>query len=400
MGKKYNLLTQKLLAEGYTANNYPKYVQVCTSRFTGNDPLYNMSGGFEYKRYYSDEIVYKTGCGKFVMGKNVIDSMGYMGEEWCHENNNPVIRCPYDKPNCPDNDSRLRGMRGGGLCIQCWCACHRTEDAYNYDNSIEKADKERHDEMERKYKEYSDAHNGRVCRNHMYYDERTRTWEQHYEPGRCGKICYSQNGYCPILGRQLSKKRGNVYYDLKKTGILQQREAQQSLFDGEPWTHITKGIRFFDKPVSMDICEAFVKVQKDEIKHNYDINHSYEKMMDKSVDWEIFNIRAESKPSRDLMQDLEDIKSGVVLSFDDDMRKHEIERKKEKKKISQQKRIEKLEKKIVEIGYQNMEMHSLDRVHADKWLGEKRINELEEIRQQKLKEEQEKPVQLSLFDMM
>jgi hypothetical protein len=29
-----------------------------------------------------------------------------------------------------------------------------------------------------------------------------------------------------------------------------------------------------------------------------------------------------------------------------------------------------------------------------------RLDELEEIRQQKLKEEQEKPVQMSLFDMM
>ena len=40
------------------------------------------------------------------------------------------------------------------------------------------------------------------------------------------------------------------------------------------------------------------------------------------------------------------------------------------------------------------------KVHADKWIEPERLEELEEIRQKKIKEEQEKPVQLSLFDMM
>lgn len=399
---EYNELTRRLLAEGYTAENYPKdKVHIAHGCYARNgNPLDNIYGGFEYNRIYSDAFVYKTGCGKYVYGRNVLTNMGTMGVEWCHENDNPVVRCPYDKPECPDNDSRLHGMYGGGLCIQCWCVCHRTEEAYDYGNSIEKANKERHEEKERKYQEYSDAHHGRVCRNHMYYDERSREWHLHYEPSKCAHVCYAQNGYCPILGRQLSKKRGNVYYDLKKSGIRQQKGDQQSLFDGERWTHITKGIRFFDKPCSIDICEAFVKVQSDEIQHNYDINHSLEKYIDKTVEWEIFNIRAESKSSRDLMQDLQDLQEGITITFDDDIKRHEKERKKEKRDIAKQKRVEKLEKKIIEIGYQNMEPHSIDRVHADKWLSADRIHELEEIRQQKIKEEQEKPVQLSLFDMI
>ena len=51
------------------------------------------------------------------------------------------------------------------------------------------------------------------------------------------------------------------------------------------------------------------------------------------------------------------------------------------------------------MGYENLEKHSVDRVHADKWLTPERMEELAQIRQQKVKEEQEKPVQLSLFDM-
>ena len=55
---------------------------------------------------------------------------------------------------------------------------------------------------------------------------------------------------------------------------------------------------------------------------------------------------------------------------------------------------------MIEVGYENLEPYSLDRVHADKWLDPERLEELERIRRQKLKEEQEKPVQISLFDMM
>lgn len=399
--EKYNNLTRRLLAEGYTAENYPKdKVHIAYGCYSGNgNPLDNIYGGFEYNRVYCDAFTYKTGCGMHVIGKNVLSSMGFMGEEWCHENDNPVVRCPYDKPNCPMNDERLHGMFGGGTCIQCWCVCHKTEDPYDYEHSFEKAEKERQEEKERKYQEYSDAHNGRICSRHMIYNERTREWHMIYEPYSCAKMCYSQDGYCPVLGRELSKKRGNVYYDLKTSGTVKQQEAQCSMFDGEQWTHIEKGMRVFDKPCSMDICEAFVKVQSDEILHNYEVNHSTEYIFDKSFKAEILNIRAESKPSRDLIQDLQDIKDGITIVHASDSEKRMKEQKKERRKLAQQKKIAKLEKVLIDVGYENLEPYSMNRVHADKWLDPERLEELEQLRQQKIKEEQEKPIQLSLFDM-
>lgn len=398
---KYNLLTQRLLAEGYTAENYPKdKVHIAGGYHTASTgPLDNVYGGFEYNRVYSDNFLYKTGCGMYVKGSNVLTHMGYMGEEWCHENDNPVVRCPYDKAECPLNDNRLHGIFGGGNCIQCWCACHKTDEPYDYDNSFEKAEKDRKDEERRKYQEYADAHNGRICQNHMYYNERTREWNMHYEPSNCAKMCFAQNGYCPVLGRKLSKKRGNVYYDLKTSGVKKQTEAQHSLFDGERWTHIQKGMRVFKSPCSMDICEAFIKVQSDKILSDYKINHSMEYLFDKSFKAEILNIRAESKPSRDLMQDLQDIRDGIEISHASDNEKQKKEAKKEKRKLAKQKNIKRLEKKIIEVGYENLVKYSADRVHADKWLTPERLDELEQIRKQKINEEQEKPVQLSLFDM-
>lgn len=400
--EKYNKLTKRLLAAGYTAENFPKdKVHIAHGGYSANgSPLENIYGGFEYNRIYCDAFIYRTGCGMHVIGKNVLSNMGYYGEEWCHENDNPVVRCPYDKPECPDNDPRLHGMHGGGLCIQCWCVCHRTGEPYDYEHSFEKAEKERKEEKERKYREYSDARNGRVCERHMNYNERTREWSMTYEPSNCAKMCYSGNGYCPVLGRELSRKRGNVYYDLKKSGIIRQREAQASIFDGESWTQIEKGIRFFEKPCSMDICEAFVKVQSDEILHHYLINHSKEFMIDKDLKVEICNIRAESKPSRDLMQDLQDIKDGISITHASDEEKRNREQKKKKRQQASQKKIEKLERKILAAGYQGLAPYSVDRIHAEKWLGEDRIRELERQREQQLKEEQEKPVQLSLFDYM
>ena len=149
----------------------------------------------------------------------------------------------------------------------------------------------------------------------------------------------------------------------------------------------------------MDICEAIAKTQGGKIRYHYTINHTREMMFDPTWKFEIYNIRAESKPSRDLMQDLQDLKEGIPIIFEDDRMKMEKTQKKDRRLKNKEKAIERLEKKLIEIGYENLSSTSVDRVHADKWLDPERLEELENIRQQKIKEEQEKPVQLSLFDM-
>ena len=74
------------------------------------------------------------------------------------------------------------------------------------------------------------------------------------------------------------------------------------------------------------------------------------------------------------------------------------EDKRARREVAKQKRIEKLEKKILEVGYENLEEYSLDKVHADKWLSDERIAELEEMRKQAMRKEKDKPVQMSIFD--
>lgn len=400
---EYNELTKVLLAAGYDAETFPKdkvRIPHGGSR-TPDMPLDNYYGGFEYNRAYSNTLIFRTGCGKFVYGKNVLSGMGYQGIEWCLENYNPVVRCPYDRPDCPDNDPLLHGTMGGGLCIQCWCVCHPTDAPYDYDNSFEKLEEERQKERKQKYLEYEAAHNGRICPHHMYYDERTKTWELKYDPGDCARL--KCTGMCPILGRELDRKKGNVYYDVKST--FRRYDLDGTLFEGQVDTTLKKGIRKFKFPVSMDICRNYVKLCKEDLIREVILNdyHSelfFAKYHGRQFGVEILNIRAEQRESRDLAQDLEDIKNGIKVQHVSDREKADKKLKSQRRQKNKEAKIARLEKKLLEIGYHNLEPPSLDRIHADKWLGEQRIEELEALRQQKLLKQDEEPKQLSLSDLL
>ncbi len=99
------------------------------------------------------------------------------------------------------------------------------------------------------------------------------------------------------------------------------------------------------------------------------------------------------------MQDLEDIRNGIQIIHASDAEKREAENKRERRKRSRESAVRRLEKRLMENGYDSLEKFSADRRHADRWLGPKRIEELEKLRQLKEKEKKEQPVQLSLFDL-
>lgn len=388
--EKYNKLTQRLLAEGYTQEHYPDCVRLDTGGFAGDEPLKNPDGGFRYSTWYSRELIYETGCGKLVKGENVLSGMAWQGIEWTHENDCPVINCPYGRDNCELTHELLRK---GGF----WnCVCHRTDKEYSYENSIEKKEKENRLEKQRKYEEFKEIRHGRICINHMAYNEKKKEWSLHYRARNC--VRYRCRGYCPILGRKLDSKRGNVYYDLKESIV----RHDGTLFDGEVIESIRKGIRFFEMPVSMDICRAFIEQGgQQEIWEKYRWNgYEMRKLYEPDFEAKIINVRAQWRPGRDLEQDLEDIRNGAVVIHDSDLKREQKEQKKQRREGYQKKKIEKLEKKILKYGYKSEEISEADRLHAEKWLGGHRISELEELRQKAIEEEKRKPVQMSLFDMI
>lgn len=118
------------------------------------------------------------------------------------------------------------------------------------------------------------------------------------------------------------------------------------MFEGTEWKNIEKGLKVFDRPVSLDICKAFVKIQSDSILERWKLNHHSDMWFDRSLRVKVLNIRAEDRESRDLLQDLQDIRDGYVISHASDTAKRKKEQKKEKNSLAKQKKIERLEKKL------------------------------------------------------
>lgn len=388
---EYNKLTKRLLEEGYTVENYPSYVTIDTSMLSGGDPLNNLGGGFVYKKDVRDAFVYKTGCGLYVMGNHAFE-VG-MCIEWRHEDDNPITHCPFRNEDCKFNDERLRQKEGTERCFTCYCVCHRTDEAYDYENSVERHRKLKEEEKEKKYQEYADAHGGRVCRNHMHYNDSIDDWELCYSPDRCASVCYSQNGFCPILNRQLNKKKGNVYYDVKQSWTV----SDGPMLPERKIVSIIKGNRYFKKRVSLDICDAFIRLESEEIYRKYYWNHvSHERLIDKSFQVEILNIRAESRVSRNLQQDLEDIKNGIEVVHVSDMERTAKENKKKRREEARKRQLKRIEKKIMATGLDSLSYSEQKKV--DKYLSDERVSELVSIYQENLKIEE--PVQLELFKDM
>jgi hypothetical protein len=97
------------------------------------------------------------------------------------------------------------------------------------------------------------------------------------------------------------------------------------------------------------------------------------------------------------MQDLQDIKDGIKIIYNDEAEKSQRQHKHETREKAKKKKIQKLEKNLIEIGYENLDSYEQQRIH--KYIDSDRLCELIDIREQKLKEEREKPVQLSIFDI-
>lgn len=400
---EYNLLTQKLLAEGYTADNHPDYVYVGRTCADKENPLNNLNGGFEYYRWHVYEKAFRTPCGLMCKGTSCMSSLAVNGAEFSFENDLATVHCPHHICDCELKDKRLLNTNSA---IKDWCNVHMTDEEYQYEGSLEAVLKLWDDQIRRDKISYAMQRKGHVCSNHMYYDRDTKEWKFHYDPGVCARLrCNGNcrdvwsNGVCPVLGRELCKEKGNVYYDIKTTRRC--HELDGTLFEGKIETVVKKGNRVFDHSVNMDICRNYAKLCQDEIR--WKVRSNYHEMIffaeyhGREFSVEVLNIRAEKKESRDLMQDLQDIRDGITIVHASDMDKRDKERKKEKRAQNKEKRIAAMEKKIISVGYENMDQFEQNR--ACKLISFERLDELEEIRQKKLKEEQEKPIQLSLFDL-
>lgn len=374
--RELNKLTQRLLAEGYTKENPPDFVR------TWND----FYGGWEYNIRYHKNLVFKTGCGLLVRGDRWSSgTMYYMGVTWSLENGNPVTRCPYYKSVCEKNHPLLKDCKA---CDSLLCCCEETSEPYTYENSIDKVKDEQREEQQRLFEQFRLQKHDRICEESCHYDGKLKKWEQRYEPIN---ICSKRKcTYCSILGRELSKKKGNIFYDVKET----RDDTTEGLFNQGDIVTVTKGKRFLDKNVSIDICNIIAKKYANAIdrkhrgKHFTDIYFS--KYHGRKYEYEIFNIRAEARESRDLEQDLEDIKNGITVVHQSDLDNDKVTAKREKVQKNLDARIRKYKKLLKEKGFNNLDITNQMRIR--KMVDKGYILE-EEVNREPVK----KPEQLTLF---
>lgn len=395
----YNGLTRKLLLEGYSAFDYPRSKYRLERTWNREDPYDNFYGGFEYQRFFIYEQVFRTPCGLQCKGHSCLTNLHLGGIEYCFEHDNALVECPYGKDACEQIPLELQSLK-----LRCKCPVQQVEEAYTYEGSVEGLLKLREDEIKREKERFILARNGRACEHHMHYNKETQVWEFHYDPATCSRghcLAVTCGSECPVLGRGLDQKKGNVYYDKKLSFEIKAYEG--TIFEGQRGVEIQKGVRVFSKPVSMDICNQYVRLCKDtvvqDVRLKYHCERFFAKYHGRYFEVDVFHIRAETKPSRDLLQDLKDMQDGVVISHASDDEKTKKAYQKERRRALKQKKLETLEKKILRVGYWNMEPHSLDRIHAEKWLGLDRIEALEEERKRLLEQEKNKPVQLSVLEL-
>lgn len=374
--KELNKLTQRLLNEGYTKDNPPDFVREWNDFY----------GGWEYTFRYHKNLVFKTGCGLLVRGDHWSSGvMYYMGVTWSLENGNPVITCPYFKSTCEKNHPLLKDCRA---TYYLQCCCEETTEPYIYDYSLKKVLDEQEEEKQQLFEKFKEEKHGRICQASCHYNFITKSWEQSYEPVRiCSKMkCY----YCSIFGRKLSKKKGNVFYDVKET----RTDTAEGLLNQGDIVTVTKGKRFLDKNVSIDICNIIVKKCAAEIERKHKSKHFAEiyfsKHHGRKYEYEIFNIRAEARESRDLEQDLEDIKNGITAVHQSDLDKDKEAAKKERVQKNLKARVKKYKKMLAETGFNHLD--NTNQIRIRKMVEKGYISE-DEINREPIK----KPEQLSLF---
>lgn len=385
-----NDLTQKLFADGYTRENHPDNV------------YWSDFENFGYKAEYIFGTVWETPCGLLVDGRSVFTSdVTYNNVWYCPENNNPVIRCPYNKTGCEKQPELLNKW--------CMCVCHRTEKAYNFETSAEKIEQE----TERKnHAAYMEITGGQFCACVVGGGNgfEAGKYQISYDPDNCIR-CHCNNSVCSVTKRQRDLTKVNIYYDIvrekiTKVGIIE--DIQRS---------IEKGCKVFPKPVARTDAEMWLKRKKAEYNpflskssiiqprlSAEDRRMSYFSKHHRAwpgydyfeFRYHVENIRIEAKEQKDLLQDLQDVANGLEVFHASDVAKAAIQ----KKRDAKQSRLEAKEKKIERSKLQAFEEHWEDPQWTRQlisWFGK---DEYDRMHQKKLEEKAGINQQIDMFSML
>ena len=330
-----NKLTERLFAEGYTKDNHPNYVKWSS----GKD--------FEYTHAYLCKTVWEAPCGLLKNGIHSYEHGSHMGVTYCPENDNPRFGCPYyDEKPCPHRFN-TNGLWGWN------CAFHQTARLYEYEQSVEKLWDEWDKIKSASWREVTDEYGYCAC---MKWDRPSRKYIPKYNvatcihTGRAGCV----NEICAITKRPRDLKRVNVFYD-----ILKVRKYKIGLFESVDQT-IEKGVKAFESSVARTDAEMWLKLNKAKFEPRLTRDDHRDLFFSEyhgqkgfgNYDWFEFtvtpqNIRVENRESRDLLQDLQDVREGIEVIHASDLQKAAQEAKKDRMSKRQDDKKRKSEKKII-----------------------------------------------------
>ena len=168
----------------------------------------------------------------------------FQGIDYCPENDNPLLRCPYERKDCPHSIS--------GFPVPL-CPCHTTGKRYSFEQSAEKVETER---SERQHRQYMEITGGVYCACVVgcngYEGGRV---DVKYDVEQCIR-CRCQNPVCVIRKQERDLSRANIFYDVRRTwitriGFLEEKKVQ-----------VTKGERVFPHPVARTDAEIWLEMKK------------------------------------------------------------------------------------------------------------------------------------------
>jgi hypothetical protein len=275
----------------------------------------------DFARVLGYKMIYKTPCGKFTN----IDSYGecsYMGERWGEEFGQETVHCPYQR-ECEYKNAFIKkypALATHGIT----CTCIKTDEPYDYENSIEKQNdlylKTQNEWVKTKYGEYCLA---------MRY-ERYGTVSVNPNINICYK-CWNEK--CVVSGRKRDITKTNIMADKEysvKTGFLTEQK-------------ICKGIKINKNPIPKCVADQIIKKPEAcDFVSTFIYNDEYSSRRDGLP--EVSKLRIYGKKSgakRDILEDLADIKEGKTVVHASDLIKKSKREKREKREKYIQKKIEK-----------------------------------------------------------
>lgn len=248
--------------------------------------------------------VWETTCGLLISEDSDAGHSLYTGECsycgvcYCTENDNPLVRCPHGKKECPAVPA------GFPLPM---CPCHRSNRAYDYERSLERLSAEISKALHRRYQEIT---GGRYCAC-VEIDNGKITMQ--YDVKRCiQQGC--KNDFCVIRKQPRDLHMVNIYYDVRRTW------ASRSGLLEDTRTTLTRGLKVFPKAVARTDAELWLEANPDygPLQSKEAVRESDQSSGAGIYDFSEFcyqveNVRIAHSDRRDTQRDRQEFEAGVTV---------------------------------------------------------------------------------------